>query len=169
MNTPKYYAFPPYTAGDLVCGIEKLGEIHEEIRPLHYEHYCETETLYLDAPFDPDYPRYALLEQDGGFVLITARLGMELVGYIQYYVFRDLHTQGERVGREDAMFITRAARGQKIAPQMLHYAERALAQLGCTFVGMTSKGPVGGPEIGPFLQSRGYRPVAMFYGKKLES
>ena len=99
---------------------------------------------------------------------MTARWNGELVGYIQYYVFRDLHTQGAFTAREDAMFLTKKARGNKIAPRMLSFAENAMAGLGCVFIGMTSKGPVGGPEIGPFLESKGYRPVAMFYGKKLE-
>ena len=164
----KYNGFLPEQDGLLTIGIEKLGVIHEEIRPLHAEHYAETETLYLDVPFDPDYQRYAALEDTGGFVLVTARWGLELVGYLQYYVFRDLHTQGTYMAREDAMFITASARGRKIAPRMLTYSENAMVALGCGFIGMTSKGPVGGPEIGPFLESKGYKPVAMFYGKKLE-
>jgi GNAT superfamily N-acetyltransferase len=164
----KYSGFLPEQDGLLTIGVEKLGEIHEEIRPLHAEHFGETEVLYLDTPFDPDYDRYRELEKTGGFVLITARWGTKLVGYIQYYVFRDLHTQGAYMAREDAMFITAEARGNKLAPRMLAYAEHAMAGLGCSFIGMTSKGPVGGPEIGPFLESKGYRPVAMFYGKKLE-
>ncbi len=164
----KYNGFLPERDGQLTIGIEKFSDIHEEIRPLHAEHYAETETLYLDTPFDPDYARYVTLEESGGFVCITARWGLEIVGYIQYYVFRDLHTQGAYNAREDAMFITAKARGHKLAPRMIDYAENVMAGLGCDFIGMTSKGPVGGPEIGPFLESKGYRPVAMFYGKKLE-
>lgn len=164
----KYNGFLPVQDGELTIGIEKMGDIHEELNPLHAAHYAETETLYLDTPFNPDYARYAELEKVGGFVLITARWGLEIVGYIQYYVFRDLHTQEAYNAREDAMFITAEARGRKIAPRMIEYAEHVMAGLGCDFIGMTSKGPVGGPEIGPFLESKGYRPVAMFYGKKLE-
>ncbi len=164
----KYSGFLPEQDGLLTLGVEKLGQIHEEVRPLHAAHYAETETLYLDTPFDPDYARYAAMEELGNFVLVTARWEAELIGYIQYYVFRDMHTQGAYMAREDAMFIVAKARGNKLAPRMLAYSEHVMAGLGCTFIGMTSKGPVGGPEIGQFLESKGYRPVAMFYGKKLE-
>jgi len=33
---------------------------------------------------------------------------------------------------------------------------------------MTSKSPVGGPDIRPFLEKRGYRFVAEYFSKKLE-
>jgi len=164
----EYNGFLPEQDGMLTIGVEKLGTIHEEIRPIHAAHYAETETLYLDTPFDPDYARYAQQEDTGNFVLVTARWGVELVGYLQYYVFRDLHTQGAYMAREDAMYILAKARGRKIAPRMLAYAENVMAALGCSFIGMTSKGPIGGPEIGPFLESKGYTPVAMFFSKKLE-
>lgn len=164
----KYYAFAPHTSGDAVFGLERLADIEDELRVLHEAHYNETETLYLDTPFDASYDRYRASEEAGQFVLFTLRLGSTLVGYLQYYVFNDMHTRIKQA-REDAFYILEQYRGRKLAPGLLAYAEDALRQLGCSMIGMSSKAPVGGPEIGPFLEKHGYKPVAIFYAKKLES
>ena len=72
------------------------------------------------------------------------------------------------MAREDSFFVSKEFRGKKLAPALLAYAEDALRQLGCTKVGMSSKAPVGGPDIGPFLEKCDYKPVAIFYMKDLE-
>jgi GNAT superfamily N-acetyltransferase len=165
----KYYGFAPLEiAAGTVVGIEKISQIVDEMRELHALHYAETETLYLESPFDPDYAQWAQLEREAKFVLFTTRVDGKLVGYLQYYVYRDAHSRGSLIGREDAFFLRPEVRGQGLAPKLLKYAEDILAKLGCKYIGMSSKGPVGGPDIGPFLESRGYRPVAVFYSKKVE-
>ncbi len=163
----KYYAFSPFTSGEAVFGLERIADIEEELRPLHESHYNETETLYLDTPFDASYDRYKASEEIGQFVLFTIRVDSTLVGYVQYYVFNDMHTRVKQA-REDALFIAKEYRGKKFAPRLLSYAEDALRQLGCSYIGMSSKAPVGGPDVGPFLEKNGYKPIAIFYSKKLE-
>lgn len=165
--TKKYYGFQPAREGEVIYGIERLADIEDEIRPLHEAHYNETETTYLETPFSPSYDRYKASEEAAQFVLFTLRVGSTLAGYLQYYVFNDMHTQMKQA-REDALFVSAEFRGKKLAPGMLAYAESALQQLGCTMIGMTSKAPIGAPDLGPFLEKRGYRPVAVFYTKKLE-
>ena len=162
----KYYGFQPAQQGEFTYGIERIADIEDEVRVLHDEHYNETETLYLDTPFSPSYDRYRASEEAGQFVLFTARVGSALAANLQYYVFNDMHTE-IKVAREDAFFVSEPFRGRKIAPSLLAYAEDALRQLGCVKVGMSSKAPVGGPDIGPFLEKRDYKPVAIFYMKDL--
>lgn len=164
----KYHGFTPFQEGDVTIGVEKMYEILDDIAPLHKAHYAETEEEYLDDPYDPDYDRLERLERDGAYVVFTVRKGMELVGYLQYYVFRDLHTQRVYTAREDCLYLTPAARGLGIAPNLLTFAESSLSGLGCKYVGMTSKHPVGGPDLNAFLEKRGYRHVADFFSKKLE-
>lgn len=164
----KYYAFQPAKAGEATFGLERLADIEEELRILHEEHYNETEANYLGTPFSPSYDRYKASEEASQFVLFTVRMGDDLAGNLQYYVFEDMHTN-MKVAREDAFFISKRFRGNKLAPGLLSYAEDALRQLGCAMVGMSSKAPVGGPDIGPFLMKRGYKPIALYYAKKLES
>lgn len=172
MKQPIYYAFPfenhSFKGGDFVLGHEKIADMLDVLRVLHAEHYQETETLYLDASFDPDYERYKQTEARGDFVVFTCRRPtLEMVGYLQYYVFRDMHAQTMVQAREDALFLTKAVRGCGLAPKLLGYAEHCLTQLGCTHVGMSSKGPAGGPDLDAFLRRRKYRPVATYYVKKL--
>ena len=163
----KYYAFEPAKSGNTVFGLERLADIEDEIRSLHKEHYDETEIGYMGVECSPSYDRYRASEEVGQFVVFTVRVGEELAGQLCYWVFEDMHAN-MKVAREDAFFIRKQFRGQKLAPQLLNYAETALLQLGCGAVGMTSKAPVGAPDIGPFLIKRGYKPIAMYYLKKLE-
>lgn len=168
MEQPRYYFKPPYIEGQVVIGLEHIADMEDEIRVLHEAHFNETETEYLDADFEPDYAQYKALENDGRFVCFTVRIGGQMVAYLQYYIFRDLHTQQIQNAREDAFFVHALARSKKVGGNLLAYAEGALTQLGCRYIGMTSKAPIGAPDIGPFLEKRNYRPVAIYYTKKLE-
>jgi GNAT superfamily N-acetyltransferase len=168
MPNLNYYGFHPAEDSGTVFGLERVADIEDELRLLHAEHFNETETLYLSEPFNPDYTRYKASEAANQFAVFTARVDSTLVGYLQYYVFRDMHSQGMYVAREDAFFVIKAHRGTGIASRLLSYAEDALKQLDCAYVGMSNKAPAGGPDIGRFLEARDYRPVATFFMKKLE-
>jgi GNAT superfamily N-acetyltransferase len=165
--TSRYWGVPPVSDGRYTIGHQRIAEITNEIRPLHASHFAETETEYLDAEFDADYVRYTASEEAGQFVLFTVREGSTLVGYLQYYVFRDMHAQGMYTAREDAFFLLPEHRGKKLAPRVLDYAEDFLQKLGCKYVGMSDKSPVGGAVLSPFLKSRGYREVAIYLVKEL--
>lgn len=170
MTSPIYHAFDPLTVDDVVIGHEKLSNMAHELHPLAMQHYNETETAYIDSPCDPDYARYIESEKEGQFVVFTVRLlDEEMIGHLCYYVFRDMHSRGHFTAHEDAWFLTKKHRGGGIASHLLAYAEDCLKQLGCSRVGMSSKAPCGGPDIGPFLERKGYRPVATFYFKQLEA
>ena len=166
---PTYYFHPPKIENNVAIGVEHFSDMVDEIRVLHEAHFNETETEYLDAEFNPNYDYYKKLEKEGAFICFTVRIGWEMVAYLQYYVFRDLHTQGVQNAREDAFFVHPLARSKHVGGSLLVYAEEALTRLGCNYVGMTSKAPIGAPDIGPFLEKRDYRPVAVYYAKKLES
>ena len=149
-------------------GRESILAVRDEINELYKEHYAETEVLYLDTPMDVDFERFGQSEKAGQFVLFTVRTAEnDLVGYLQYYVFRDMHSQGMYIAREDAFFLTKSHRGGGLASKMVDYAEHCLKQLGCRYVGMSSKAPAGGPDIGRFLERKGYKPVALYYSKQL--
>lgn len=165
----KYYGFDPCVDDNVVFGIEKMHEVIDDLAPLHAEHFKETEVLYLnETDVLPDYERFKQVTEAGQFIVFTVRVDGKAVGYLQYYIYHDMHTRGVRQAREDAFFITKEHRGNGFAPRLLNYAESCLKKLGCDYVGMTSKGPVGGPDIGKFLERHGYKPVAMYYAKPLE-
>lgn len=166
----RYYAFSPKTHNKYVIGHEKQHEIVPDIEPLYQAHYEETEKVYLpDAEFQPNFPSYEALENEGAFVLFTVRKHSTLVGYLQYHVYRDMHAQSALTAREDAFFLLSEHRQGGIGKETLRFAEHCLRQLGCTYVGMTDKSPVGGAPIGGFLEGEDYRLVANYYVKVLES
>lgn len=176
MDSPIYYGFAPRTiemkdGRQVVVGHERIAHMVEDIYELHKEHFSETETLYLDDPILPDYTRLAELEARKQFVVFTVRSlsdnRKKMVGYLMYYVFRSIHMANIYEAREDAFFLTKDFRGGGVAKELMNFAEASLKDLGCKYVGMSSKGPVGGPDIGGFLKARGYRHVAEYYAKRL--
>lgn len=164
---PVYYFQQPAINGSIAIGLEHFTDMEDEIRPLHEAHFHETEVLYIDEPFEPAYERYKPLEKRGDFVCFTVRINWQMVAYIQYYLYDDLHARQVKNAREDAFYVHPSARSAGIGAQLLEYAEIALAELGCKYVGMTTKAPLGGVDIGPFLERRNYRPCAVYYQKKL--
>ena len=168
--TAKYYGHLPQVLAGYVVGCEKQHEIIPDIDPLYTAHYAETEQGYLPSTqYKPNYAEYKRAEVEGKFVLFTVRKGSTLVGYLQYYVFRDMHAAGALAAREDAFYLAPEHRGAGLSKHILDYAEHFLQKLGCTFVGMTDKSPVGGAPIGSFLKRRDYREVAIYYVKELEN
>jgi GNAT superfamily N-acetyltransferase len=149
---------------------ERIEDMHAEIKVLHARHYHETETKYLDRPMDADYAGFAELERQGAFVCYTARefATGQMVGYLMYFVSRSLH-MAAKVAQEDAYYVAPEHRGTGLARQLLRNAEKDLREShGVDFAFMSSKKPVGGPNIGPLLEIEGYSEVAHVYCKKLE-
>jgi len=167
----RYVGFDVELYRNYALGLEKIADMEAELKVLHAEHYAETETLYKEAPFDPDYARFKNSEAANQFVVFTVRdttaPDHKMVGYLQYYIFRDMHSKDSFIGREDAFFLSKDYRGGGLASKLLSYAEHCLKQLGCQAVGMSSKAPAGGPDIGKFLERKGYSPVATYYSKQL--
>lgn len=170
--TPVYYGFPalgiPTDEGTYMIGHERIADMEKEIFDLHAIHYAETES-YRATGHDGDYERLKQYEAAKQFVVFTVRKDWKMVGYLQYYVFQDVHSKSVTQAREDAFFVHPDHRGSGVAAKLLDYAEDFLHKLGCRTVGMTSKAPVGAPDIGPFLEKRGYRPIAVYYVKELEN
>lgn len=165
----KYYGPPPETFNDnVVVGVEKFRDICFELLGLIGRHYQETEATYLSDPYDPNIPQYQAMEDAGQTVIFTLRCEGMLVGYLMFNVYRGLHSREVLQAREFAWYIAPQFRGRGLAPQSMQYAEDVLAQLGCSLIGMSSKAPVGGADVGPFLEKSGYQEIATYYVKKLE-
>ena len=168
-QTKRYYGLPPHSDGRYTIGHEKMHEIIPDIDHVYQKHYEETEKVYLpDSEYEPNYDGYKALEDQGTFVLFTVREYSTVVGYLQYHVYGDMHASGSKTAREDAFFLLPEHRGSGIAKKALRYAENFLKVLGCSYVGMTDKSPVGGAPIGGFLEKEGYGLVAHYYVKTLE-
>ena len=165
----KYYGFSAVQHGQYMIGLESIGEIIDEIRTLHQEHWDETEVLYLDRPMDPDYEMFVSYEGNRRFVLFTVRDENEnLVGDLGYYLGLSTHHAGLLQAKEDFFFITKEHRGGGVAKHFLRFAEDCLTKLGVKLIGMTDKSPCGGKSLRPFLESEGYKAVALAYIKEVK-
>ena len=168
MNNPKYVGFEPEDHGEFFIGIEKIANIVEEIKVLHKAHWEETEG-YKQGEADPNYLAYIALEEKGQFALFTVRSKKttDLVGYLKYFVFESIHQTGRMEAREDAIYIAKEARKGGLATHLLKYAIEVFKKMGVHQVGMSSKAPCGGPDLGKLLRRQGFAPVAIFYYKDI--
>lgn len=164
-----YYGPEPLEVNGYRIGLEYITYMGQEIVVLLNQHYAETEVAYLDEPVKVDLKRYAAFEQGGTFWSFTTRRvdTDQMVGYLIGYLQRSMHAE-TTIATEDAFYLVKDCRGSGLAKKMLQYAEKALKARGADYLFMTSKKPVGGPNIGPFLETQGYRPVAVAFSKKLE-
>ncbi len=136
----------------------------EEIRPLHAAHYLETETKYKRHDVGVKYDHYIACEKAGTLQVFGARLAdtQQLVAYLFVYVSPSAH-DSSMVATEDMYFILPEHRGSGLARRLLQYSKARLKELGVDYFFMTSKKPVGGPNIGMFLESEGFKAVAVSY------
>lgn len=169
INQPVYCAWPAKTVGDYVVGVEKLPAILTDIKRLTGEHWEETEVLYRQLLGKPNYPAYIGLEAEGKFAVFTARslTTGEMVGYLMYYIYENMHSMGVMEAREDAFFITKLHRGGKLASAIVDYAEEGFRSMSVHQISMSSKAPAGGPDLDKFYKRKGYKPVAVAYYKSL--
>lgn len=136
--------------------IESIEQIQDEIRPIHLEHWQETEGYRHGIEFNPDYSRLAEYERINQYVLFTLRHEGVLVGNCGIYVKQSMHTQ-RLVATEDTLFISKAHRGP--TSKWFHdQVENALKGLGVTEIRITVKNT---NRVGKLLQRWGYKPVAV--------
>lgn len=169
LKEPVYVAFPTKTLGSYTIGIEKMSNTLERTRELIAEHWGETEALYRQLHGDPNFLIYMALEQEGKFVMFTARHNEtnDLIGHLMYYVYESTHTMGIMEAREDTFFVSKDHRGGRLASGMVDYAEQCFRKMRVHQMTMSCKSPAGGPNLDKFLKRKGYNPVAIAYFKPL--
>jgi GNAT superfamily N-acetyltransferase len=136
----------------------------EEIRPLHAAHYAETEVKYKHHTVDVDYAHMAACDDAGTMRCFGARLvdSQQLCAYLFTYISKSAH-DSSMVAMEDAYYVMPEYRGSGLARRLLQYSKKRLKELGVEYLFMSSKAPVGGPNIGLFLETEGFKAVAVSY------
>lgn len=123
----------------LTFGPERMADVVGEMRPLHAQHWLETETYRHGFELDFDYDEACAAEARGQYFLITARdQSGRLVGNCGCRLFNSTHTK-TRVAREDTFFLIPEARRGRRAVELFRYAERCLLALGAQEVRVTVK------------------------------
>lgn len=143
--------------------IESFRQILEELKPLHQEHWLETEGHRHGLQLNPDYEQLAMRERAGRLVQFTVRRGGELAGHLRMFLGPSTHTQ-TLMAEEDTLFMRPAHRGGFTVVALLRYAERVLTSLGAREIRANSK-VVNRADV--LMRRLGYRLVAYQFVKVL--
>lgn len=130
--------FAPVVHGAYRIQVESFREILEELKPLHAQHWAETEGHRHVLHLAPDYDALCARERAGRLIQFTVRFGDELAGHLLMYVGNSIHT-GTLVAEEDTLYMKPAHRGGFTAMALLRYAETVLIQLGAREIRANSK------------------------------
>lgn len=145
---------------------EAFGVVRGEIETLMHAHWREIGGT--DAqPLDPDWERFALLEDAGVLAVLTAREpGGRLAGYIVHVVFANLHYRSLLQAHDDAHYLAPEFRRGMAACRMFRAAEEMLRARGVRAVTYHTKLRAGN-DRGAVFKRLGYEPVETLYRKAL--
>jgi hypothetical protein len=131
--------FVPEQYRDVVFAVERMDVIRDEIAPLHWAHWQESESSRHELPYNPNYDAYVQQERTGSFMVFTVRdAAGALKGYMQMYIGRSNHT-GVLISNEDALFLDPEVRKGFICRRFAAYAEQCLRALGVREVRLSVK------------------------------
>lgn len=89
---------------------EKFLDCITEIIPLLEKHWEEVARHKELRPIDPDYDRYAKLNELGLLKVFTARKNGKLIGYLSIFIAPNLHYQSWVFAVSDVYYIDKASR-----------------------------------------------------------
>ena len=130
--------FAPLQHGEYLIQVESFRAILDELKPLHAEHWKETEAHRHGLQLAPDYEALCLRERRGRLVQFTVRQGGVLAGQLLMYLGPSVHTQ-TLVAEEDTLYMRPEHRGGFTAVALLRYAEQLLRSLGAAEIRANSK------------------------------
>ena len=103
--------------------IEHISDTIDELAPLVIAHHAEV-NVFDDTPLDVNWEQYKRAKDH--YLLVTCRVGNELVGWIGYFVYDHLRHIGYKIAKEDWYYLKPQYRGNGIGKALFKYAETAL-------------------------------------------
>lgn len=156
----------------IIFAIESIDSIKDEIMDLARIHQETTESeLYKDLDFlevklnelDPDWDRYALLENNNSLIIFTARLDGKLIGYNIFFLSMSLHYKTQYVATQNLIFIHPDNRG--FGKYFIFYSDEKLKEIGVKKIFYILKAANDWSE--KLLKPLGYTLMDKIYGRKL--
>jgi len=130
------------------------------------EHMAEMNYFHKNgAKFDPDYGAYIRGQDQGKFVLVTAKDSGVLVGYIVFGISRHIRYQSTLVAQEDLYYVVPDYRRQGIAKKLFEVAEAKLKEYNVDFVFATTKTYL---DRSGLLEQSGYECFEKKFAKKIK-
>jgi GNAT superfamily N-acetyltransferase len=159
---------------------ERLADVRDEALPLLRRHWDEIALDKDTVPLEPDWERYARLEELGVFKVMTARRSGashgisdpvaggraatprgELVGYASFFVFPNIHYKSLVVADGDIFWVAPEHR-DGTGYRLLKAAEAMLVASGVRKIVNKTKL---GHDAGPVFERLGYRAIERVYAK----
>jgi hypothetical protein len=147
----------------LVFRDESLGDVLEELHPLHERHFQETEKHRLGFGLHMDYDYLTACERRGGLIQFTCRdfhTG-RLVGNIRVFIGKSLHT-GTLYATEDTFYVLPEYRLGFAALRFWQFMEDCVQSIGVREIRTDSKVVNNVHRLNDYL---GYQHVANKYIK----
>lgn len=158
-----YKYFNPAPA-EIVFAIESVASAEAALRELVPAHQREVNE-FDEYALDINWPAYRRADQQGRYVLITARSGGDLVGWAGYFVYEHLRHRGSCMAREDWYYVCPEQRGQGIGRRLFELAEQTLQKRGVKRVIMSCKVDHDHTDL---IQSLGYQHYEKNFTKVLK-
>lgn len=116
---------------------EFLPQVEKDIKPLIRDHWVEVGHTN-GIPLDPDWEKYASLEEIGKLKIFTARDSDKLVGYFIFFVDYHLHHKDFLYATHDIFFVLPEYRQSTIAIKLLMFSEKYLYEDGVQFISINT-------------------------------
>lgn len=149
----------------VVFAVEPLANVYDEastLTPLHWDEIAP----YKDLLFlNPDMELYRASEKAGRLLVITARAGAELVGYLLLQVHRHPHYKHVLCATEDMKYLRPEYRRGMTGARLIRFAEAEAKKRGCRLMTQRSKAKSG---HGALYRRLGYELMDETYTKRLD-
>ena len=142
--------------------VEKWSDIVMELSEIFDANWEETGHYQDKLNLNPDYDKYAILDENGLLHVVTTRDGEKLVGYFISLVTTHLHYKDTLHAMNDMLYLIKDYRKGRIAINMFKYAEKDLQERGVKVLTLSMK------TMQPFdslCESLGYSNIERVYGK----
>lgn len=114
--------------------IEPVAQTWHELNALLHDYFTRTQAKEGLPQLRMNWAAYTELNEAGGIVLLTARDGDKLIGFVMYHVFPHLHHMGVINAACDIIAVDVDARGQGIARALMAHAEPVLRNRGVQYI-----------------------------------
>jgi hypothetical protein len=142
----------------LVIGFEKVSATWEELERLALQEQDEIEE---QRTFRPDWKSMSVLNEQGIFQVLVARVDGKMVGYFTWLLDFDLESRGTLIANQTAWFVEKGH--PIVAVRMLDRAIMELKKIGVQFV-YFHHGVIGrGASLGRLFERKGARLLSHNY------
>ena len=107
----------------MIFALESLANVKEDIKPLIKKHWELVALNQGVIKLNPDWEKYAQMDQSGLLRIFTARKNNELVGYCVLVVSQSLHYKDHIFANNDVVFVLPEYREGMTGYKLIKYAE----------------------------------------------